>query len=470
MVPSAQEMVRYLMFQVQPPDFEEFVANLRAEAEHHIGPDAYARLAETAVALNSAFPMWHLCNHRLHPNSAVSAEQLNAAGNLLLAVVRELGGTSHVAAGQRIAVLKQSNLLKLTRGANNGEHNTWWGHDYASGLWEAMLKGAILVTTNPVLVGLAAKQQPETWTPVRDKLRENNPTAEAETIARMMTIKVVVANARFLRDIWSLSDRKLGLVSLQLSPKTADNADVMIADALGIYDELCCELDGTPNTVFKVPGTKAGITVARELTKRGIGVNVTVNFSLPQQIAFAGAIEQVSTAPVSFRTQMDGRVDDPIGLELKDAGVLDWEEVKTWATTAIRQRDYGMLCMPPEEGGLGFTRSFCLGASGRGPHNILRSVCNGPVPLFLTVFPNQQEEFDAEPRELDPNAIWQSLPEGTLEKLLKSRLFRQAFEPDGMTVDQFDTYLPVVRTLVEFGGAYDRFVAWCGGAPISVLN
>jgi hypothetical protein len=167
---------------------------------------------------------------------------------------------------------------------------------------------------------------------------------------------------------------------------------------------------------------------------------------------------------------MDGRVDDPIGLELKEAVVLDWEKVKTWATTIIRQREYGMLCLPPEQGGLGFIRSFCLGASGRGPHNILRSICNGPAPLFLTVFPNRQVEFDAKPRELNPNALWQPLPEGILEKLFKSRLFRQAYEPDGMNVDQFDTFLPVERTLEEFNTKYDAFVAWCGGASIEVLN
>lgn len=79
-------------------------------------------------------------------------------------------------------------------------------------------------------------------------------------------------------------------------------------------------------------------------------------------------------------------------------------------------------------------------------------------------------EFDAKPRELNPNALWQPLPEGILEKLFKSRLFRMAYEPDGMNVDQFDTFLPVERTLEEFNTKYDAFVAWCGGASIEVLN
>jgi len=327
-----------------------------------------------------------------------------------------------------------------------------------------MQKGAILVTTNPVLVGIAAQEDPDTWTPIRDKARADNPDVAAEKIAEIMTIKVVVGNAKLLRPVWEMSDRKLGLVSLQLSPKDAFNADVMIEGAVSIYDQLGMELGGIPNTVFKVPGTKAGITVAGELTKRGIGVNVTVSYSLPQQIAFAGVIEAKSTAPLSFRTQMDGRVDDPIGEELKEAGVRDWEEVKTWATTAIRQREYRMLCMSPEDGGLGFTKSFCLGASGRGNWNILRSITDGPATLFLTVFPDKQALFDEEPREINPKAIWEPVCSDKIATLAhKSKLFRQAYEPDGMTTDEFDTYLPVQQTLAQFAGAYDNFVAWCGG-------
>jgi len=313
-------------------------------------------------------------------------------------------------------------------------------------------------------VGVAAKENPAMWLPVRDRVRADNPSAGPVEITALMTIKVVVQNARLLRPIWEITDRKLGLVSLQLSPKEAFDEAVMIEGALAIYERLGQEIGGTPNTVFKVPGTKAGITVAGELTKRGIGVNVTVNYSLPQQIAFAGVIERNSTAPLSFRTQMDGRVDDPIGEELKEAGVADWEEVKTWATTAIRQREYRMLCMEPRDGGLGFTKSFCLGAAGRGPWNISRSVTDGPATLFLTIFPQRQVEFDAESREINPRAIWEPVaPEKLATLLHKSRLFRQAYEPDGMTPEEFDTFLPTQATLKQFSKAYDDFVAWCGG-------
>ena len=464
--------LQYLMFEVEPHDYAEELEAVRKEqkAIHAAGDDvlkaeAADLLAENAVDMQSYLADWHLKSKQRHPDTALSDADLKAEVKRSYALLEELGEPERVAAAKAKAQgIKQSNLLKLARGADDGTHNTRWGNDYASGLRDAMQKGAIFVTTNPVLVGVAAKESPAYWTPVRDRVRADNPKADAVEIAALMTIKVVVQNARLLRPIWELCDRKLGLVSLQLSPKEAFEEDVMVEGALAIYDRLRQEIGGTPNTVFKVPGTKAGITVAGELTKRGIGVNVTVNYSLPQQIAFAGVIERNSTAPLSFRTQMDGRLDDPVGEELKAAGVPGWEEVKTWATTAIRQREYRMLCMTPQDGGLGFTKSFCLGAAGRGPWNISRSITDGPATLFLTIFPQRQVEFDSEPREIDPRAIWEPVAEEKLSALLHhSPLFRQAYEPDGMTPEEFDTFLPTQQTLKQFSEAYDKFVAWCGG-------
>jgi transaldolase len=254
---------------------------------------------------------------------------------------------------------------------------------------------------------------------------------------------------------------------LQLSPKAADNAEVMIREAHWVWEQLEKGLDGTPNCVFKAPGTKAGIDLVCDAVSHGMGVNVTVNFALPQQIAFAGAIERNSICKMSYRTQMDGRVDDPVGDELKDAGVSDWDEVKKWCTTAIRQREYRLLSLPPQQGGMGCTKSIPLPASGRGPWNIERSITDGPVPIFLTVFPNRQSEFDETERILNPKGMWEELPAGYLDKLYKSRLFRQAYEPDGMTVDEFDTYKPVVDTLTQFNKSYDEFVAWVAGCACS---
>jgi len=462
-----------LMFHTVPGDLGGKLDDFRAEmARDYAGASEAGKaeiaetIAESAIDLRSVLPAWNLQNADRHGASVVTDAQLDEQFEANLALLGELGARAETQRVQaEAAALAASNLVRLTRMTLAGELNTYWGNDYASGLRKAMQRGAILVTTNPVLVDIARKEAPEYWTPVRDALQARlGAQCDPVTLAYAMTIQVVVHNANLLRPIWEITGGRLGYVSLQLNPKEASNADTMVEEASWVYAQLEDELGGVPNTVFKIPATAAGIPAGERMTAKGMGVNVTVNFSLPQQIAFAGAIEANSTAPVSFRTQMDGRLDDPVGEELEEAGVADWEEVKKWATTAVRQRDVGILCEPPAKGGLGFKKSFPLGASGRGSWNIERGTNNGETPLFITIFPDKVEDYDSQPREIDPDGIWTELPDGYLDKLMKSRIFRQAYEPDGMEPEEFIDFVPSARTLKQFGEAYDEFLQWVCGA------
>ncbi len=458
-----------LIFHTVPGDLADEMGDFRAEMRSaHSSADADGKadvaeaIAESAIDLKSILADWNLTNEDRYGAAVATDDQLDEQFEANIALLEELGEDDEAQRGRNEAEeIANSNLVKLTRMTMAGDLTTWWGNDYASGLRKAMQKGAILVTTNPVLVDIARQENPEYWTPIRDELRDQyGANADPVRLAYAMTIQVVLENARLLRPIWEITDGDLGYVSLQLNPKEAENSETMVDEAIWVYEQLEEELGGTPNTVFKVPGTLAGIDAARQLTSKAMGVNVTVNFALPQQIAFAGVIEKHSTTKVSFRTQMDGRLDDPIGEELEEAGVEDWEEVKKWATTAMRQREYRMLCHPPEEGGVGFTKSFPLAASGRGPWNIIRGTNKGPVDNFITIFPDKAEMYDAEPREIDPDGIWTPVPDGYLDKLMKSRIFRQAYEPDGMTPDEFIDFVPADRTLTGFSEGYDEFLHW----------
>ena len=66
----------------------------------------------------------------------------------------------------------------------------------------------------------------------------------------------------------------------------------------------------------------------------------------------------------------------------------------------------------------------------------------------------------AHPREIDPDGIWTELPDGYLDKLMKSRIFRQAYEPDGMTPEEFIDFVPAARTLKQFAEGYEEFLHW----------
>lgn len=443
-----------------PADFQSTLAAYIAEAraKHAVGDAtdqtqiAAAIGAMTLAVESPALPEW-----RLIPGGITYCE-LNSAGLELRGLLRELRQEeflSNVLMPQ-LNSLQGSNLAKIACMSMNEELNNPWWHDYAIGLFPAMLRGACGVTTNPVLVNFARIKQPEVWDPVRDRIKAAHPHAGPEDIAEYVTIEVVLNNCRMLRPLWQISNM-MGYCSLQLSPETAFDKAAMIADGKRVWQRLIEAFEGQPpNAVFKLPATPEGIEASSELTAIGAGVNMTVNFGIPQQIAVAQAIESASIAPICFRTQMLGRGDDPIGEQLKDAGVSDWEELKTWASTAILQRDLAYVC-----GELGCSRSVPLTASGRGNWNISRALHAGIIPVYMTVFPDKQEMFDVVPLELEPE-LQNHVPNETIERLRKSSLFNQLYDVDGCKPEEFGQLIPVQKTLAEFCGKYrDEFIPWC---------
>jgi transaldolase len=66
-----------------------------------------------------------------------------------------------------------------------------------------------------------------------------------------------------------------GLVSLEVSPGAADDADETVSEARRLW-----AMVDRPNVMIKVPGTAAGADAARRLIADGINVNITLLFSI----------------------------------------------------------------------------------------------------------------------------------------------------------------------------------------------
>ncbi len=227
----------------------------------------------------------------------------------------------------------------------------------------------------------------------------------------------------------------------------------MAADIEWLYERLHERLGGTPNVVFKVPGTQAALETVRRVTAKGIGVTITLGFAVDQHLAFAEAIE-TGKAPVSFLVMMNGRLDDPIRDELAGLGVGDAAELAKWASTAVVRRSYELLYRAGTA-----RRSSLLIASLRGPWNVDAAITAAAAPVFITSFPDKTEEYDAQERDLVSH-IDQPIPANTLTALRCSALFRQAYEPGAIGSAGFDTYYPVAITLKAFAAAWDELAAW----------
>lgn len=453
------ELREQLLFRTAPAAFADTCRGLRRElGTRYASGSAAARAGTAALAadlcldLQGYLPAWNL--QRPGADAALGAPVLAAEADAFRALLSQWGAASELARVQaEEALLQRSNFLRLTRLADAGRLATRWGYDYAHGIAAAMRRGALLVTTNPPLVNMIRKEQPERWEPVREELRRDERGADGHRLASLFAMRVVLENCRVLRSVYEASGGRYGYVNLQVNPHLSQDAEGMARDIEWLHGLLRERLGGTPNVVFKVPGTRAALETVRRVTAKGIGVTITLGFSVDQHAAFAAAID-TGRAPVSFLVMMNGRLDDPIREELAAAGLGNAAELARWASTAVVRRSYDLVY---RQGVV--RRSALLIASLRGPWNVDAAITHDAAPVFITSFPDKTEEYDAQPREI-VSRIDEPMDAFVLAGLCRSALFRQAYEPGAIGVDGFDAYYPVVVTLNAFTAAWDELAAW----------
>jgi transaldolase len=451
------ELRERLLFETPPDRFAEIAAAARRELSDELAQARPERreaiidlLAEIAIDLGSYLTRWHLfeSGQGRAVDKLVLGQEVDRFREMLVAV----GADDVVERVEAESVsIERSNLRKLSVQTDSGKLSSRWAHDAATGLTWAIRRGAVLVTTNPVMVNAVRKEDPATWDPVRDELKASHPDATPEQRVSLMTMSVVLEACNEMRPIYLATDGRYGYVSLQINPRANDDPAQMADEVQDLYERLGVELGGTPNTVFKIPATRAGLDAVGRITAAGIGVNVTVNASVDQHLAFGEVIERGS-APLSFLVLMMGRLDDPVRDELAAAGVADAEEASRWASVAVLRRSYPLLY---EE--RGYRRSAILAASMRGPWSIDGSIVAGPSEVFITCFPDKAQAYDSIERPVVSH-LREPLPDGIVEKLMQSETFRLAIGVGTLTPDTFDSFVPVTQTLEQFSRNYDEFV------------
>lgn len=90
--------------------------------------------------------------------------------------------------------------------------------------------------------------------------------------------------AELLLPVYEATGGVDGYVSMEVSPHLAGDTAGTVAEALKLVELLGCK-----NLMIKVPGTAAGVPAIRELTRRGVSINVTLLFNLQQYTAIAEA-------------------------------------------------------------------------------------------------------------------------------------------------------------------------------------
>jgi transaldolase len=315
----------------------------------------------------------------------------------------------------------------------------------------AIEHGAVGATSNPTIVAEVLRKEMHVWRERLQQIIADDPHATEDGIAWQLIEEMAVAAAQLLAPVFERERGRTGRLSIQTDPRLYRNAQ-LIGEQVQRFATLA------PNMQVKIPATRAGIEAIEEATAAGVSINATVSFTVPQALAVADAVERGlarreaagqetgTIAPVC--TIMVGRLDDWMGVLINRDGILVDPGVVHWAGIAAFKRAYGLY----RERGY---RTRLLAAAYR--HHLHWSELIGG-DIVLTIPSAWQRKFNESEIEV-VSRIDNPVPEHAFEQLYAHFPdFRRAYDPDGMTVEEFDGYGATVRTLRGFIGSYHDLV------------
>jgi transaldolase len=315
----------------------------------------------------------------------------------------------------------------------------------------AIENGAVGATSNPTIVGEVLEKELDRWSGRIGEIVAEHPAWSEDEVTWRLVEEMAVKAAELLGPVFDREHGLKGRISIQTDPRQYRNAAALVEQARN-FAALA------PNMQVKIAATRAGIEAIEEATAAGIDINATVSFTVPQVIAVADAVErglhrrEAAGSDVSMMrpvaTMMIGRLDDWIQVLAERDGVTLTPGAASWAGIACFKRAYPIFCQR------GY-RTRLLAAAYR--HHLHWSELIGG-DVVLTIPAKWQRLFNASDIEVRPR-IDEPVPGEILTELRKIPDFRRAYEPDGLTVDEFASFGPTVRTLRSFIASYHDLVA-----------
>lgn len=314
-------------------------------------------------------------------------------------------------------------------------------------------------TTNPPLSLQAVKSDPETWNQWIEQVHLNNPDFDSKAITWLIYKEVVRRGAQMYLPIYEASNGRFGWISGQLDPRLFTETEQMVQDAVELSSL-------NPNVMIKVPASLQGIDVIRELTARGISTNTTVCFTLPQIMASANAAmdgiklaEQRGTDLSHWRaviTMMIGRLTENPVLDIQAERrniELSWQD-KHWFGLAVFKRAYQLMT----DGGYA---SKMLACSMRQGPNVagkqrfwdVEKLAGGDIvftcpPYVLEPLFELGDTLEYKENINDP------VPQQVIDKLMRIPYCLQAYDPNGLELEQFNDHPSTIDTVKAFSKGF----------------
>jgi len=335
----------------------------------------------------------------------------------------------------------------LQRTASEFPTDYWNDSCNESELSYAIENGAVGATSNPIIVGTVMKQEYETWAPRVHEIAAEHPTWTDQQITWQVIEEMAIRGWGMLEPIWQANHGQKGRLSIQIDPTLSRSPERMFEQARHFHSL-------APNVQIKHPATAAGLEAMEQATEAGMSINATVSFTVPQALAVGEMIERALAkreaagedtswmAPIC--TIMIGRTDDWVKASNKRDGITVHPAAPDWAGIAVFKRAAAIY----QERGY---RTRLLAAAYR--HHLHWSELIGG-DVSMTIPYGWQRLFNDSDVEVKDH--WADpVPQRYVDELsARCPEFVKAYEPDGLSIDQFASYGATARTLRSFVSGY----------------
>jgi transaldolase len=320
-------------------------------------------------------------------------------------------------------------------------------------------------TTNPPLSWAVVQSDKKYWAEWIGRLSADRPDLDKKQLAWTTYKEIVKRGAEMYLPIFEASRGRFGWISGQLDPRLFTEIEQMVHDAEELHAL-------SPNVMIKVPATMQGMEVLKILNSKAISTNTTTCFTLPQIMASADATmagiqmaEQNKVDLSKWRaviTMMIGRLtENPVlDVEAERKGFkLSWQD-KHWFGVAVFRRAYRML----RDGGYASKMLACSMRHGPLVAGKMRfwdvqKIAGGDIvytcpPYVLEPLFDMGDDLEFQPEIEEP------VPQEVLEKILRIPYGIQAYDPNGLALEQFNTHPATIATIEAFAKGFSSLEAF----------
>ncbi len=336
-------------------------------------------------------------------------------------------------------------IAYLLRVTEQTENRLWVNNPTVTECHKAIAAGAVACTTNPTFSARILQAEPDAATKVLlDVLRQTpDATAAAHKVQMELCARIIPP---FL-PLYEKTKGQLGYVSVQGDPRLDHDPDHIVHECLADRQRL------GPNHIAKIPVTQAGLKAIDVLLRQDIPVIATEVFSIAQAIAASEVYERATATskkrPAYFLTHITGIYDEYLNACAINSGVKIAPDILKQAGCIVARHQYRLFMARRYAG-------VMLGGGVRAPCHFTELLGS---KMHVTLNYSTIEELNKMAPPIVPRMDTPTDP-GVVEELRRKLPdFARAFDPDGLRVEEFADYGPVVHFANLFRAGWETLLA-----------